>query len=108
MTYNVFSGTLNPNQLECGPMPNVMAALPNIGGALCSTPQRLADAHYWSAVHNAAKTRNRLKFAGVPQTRQQMSGVRPKFTILPGHVEDVLLFNKFFFRLSIRALVAKI
>jgi len=32
--------------LECGPMPNVMAALPNIGGALCSTPQSLADAHY--------------------------------------------------------------
>jgi len=27
-------------------MPNVMAALSNIGGALCSTPQRLADAHY--------------------------------------------------------------
>jgi len=26
-------------QLECGPMPNIMAALPNIGGALCSTPQ---------------------------------------------------------------------
>jgi len=24
-------------------MPNVMAVLPNIGGALCSTPQRLAD-----------------------------------------------------------------
>jgi len=32
--------------LECRPMPNVMAALPNIGGALCSTPQSLADAHY--------------------------------------------------------------
>jgi len=46
MTYNVFSGMLNPNQLECGPMPNVMVALPNIGGALCSTPQSLADAHY--------------------------------------------------------------
>jgi len=27
-------------------MPNVMAALPNIGGALCSTPQSLPDAHY--------------------------------------------------------------
>jgi len=27
-------------------MPNLMAALPNIGGALCSTPQSLADAHY--------------------------------------------------------------
>jgi len=25
-------------------MPNVMAALPNKGGALCSTPQSLADA----------------------------------------------------------------
>ena len=33
-------------KLECGPMPNVMAALPNIGGALCSTPQSLADAHF--------------------------------------------------------------
>ena len=34
------------NKLECGPMPNLMAALPNTGGALCSTPQSLADAHY--------------------------------------------------------------
>jgi len=31
-------------------MPNVMATLPNIGGAVCSTPQSLADAHYESAV----------------------------------------------------------
>jgi len=38
-------------ELECGSMPNVMAAMPNIGGALCSTPQSLADAHYKSAVH---------------------------------------------------------
>jgi len=27
-------------------MPNVMAALPHTGGALCSTPQSLADADY--------------------------------------------------------------
>ena len=33
-------------ELECGPMPNLMAALTNIGGALCSTTQSLADAHY--------------------------------------------------------------
>jgi len=33
-------------KLECGPMPNVMVALPNIGGAFCSTPQSSADAHY--------------------------------------------------------------
>jgi len=31
-------------------MPNVIAALQNIGGALCSMPQSLADAHYYSAV----------------------------------------------------------
>jgi len=33
-------------ELECGPMPNVMVAMPNICGAFCSTPQNLADAHY--------------------------------------------------------------
>ena len=33
-------------ELECGPMPNLMVALPNIGGALCSMPQNLAHAHY--------------------------------------------------------------
>jgi len=27
-------------------MPNVMATLPNTGGALCSTPQSLADSDY--------------------------------------------------------------
>jgi len=31
-------------------MPNVMAALPYIGGALCPILQSLADAHYYSAV----------------------------------------------------------
>jgi len=25
------------SKLECGPMPNVMAALPNVGGALCES-----------------------------------------------------------------------
>jgi len=32
-------------------MPNMMVALPNIGGALCSTPQTLADAHYYTVNH---------------------------------------------------------
>ena len=64
----------NISKLECGPMPNVMAALPNIGGALCWTPQSLADAQYWNAM--------------------QYSG--PKFTILWGHVEEILLLNTFF------------
>jgi len=58
---------------------------------------------------NAAKTRNPLKFAGVSQTTGSISAVsRQKFTILWGRVEDISLLNKFFFRLSIRALLAKI
>ena len=85
-------------------MPNVMVALPNTGGALCSMPQSLADAHYYMPCSNAAKTQNPLKFAGVPQTNETISAdSRPKFTILWGHVEDILLLNKFF-RLSICAL----
>jgi len=69
--------------LECGPMPNVMVALPNIGGALCSTPQNLDDARYYMPCSNAAKTRNPLKFAVVPQTTGWISAASgPKFTIL--------------------------
>jgi len=37
-------------KLECGPMANVMVALPNTGGARCSTLQSLAGAHYLTAV----------------------------------------------------------
>jgi len=42
--------TQNKHKLESGPMANVMVALPNIGGALCSTTQSLADAHYQNAI----------------------------------------------------------
>jgi len=77
-------------------MPNVMAALPNVGGALCLTPQSLADAHYWVPSSNAAKTRNPLKLPGVPQTNETISVASgPKFAILWEHVE-ILLLNKFF------------
>ena len=85
-----------------------MAALPNISGALCSTPQGLADAHYQMPCSNAAKTRNPLKFVGVPKTNEPISATSvPKFTILWLRVGEVLLFKNFF-RLSICALVAKI
>ena len=79
-------------------MPNVMAALPNIGGALCSTPQSLADAHYYRVTRsNAANTRNPLKLPEVPQTNETISAASgPKFTILWEHVEEILLLNKFF------------
>jgi len=79
-------------------MPNVMVALLNIAGALCSTPQSLADAHYLNAVQSRSKTRKPLKVAGVPQTPETISAAsRPMFTILWGHVEEILLINKFFF-----------
>jgi len=46
-------------------------------------------------------------FAGVLQTSKPISAVSgPTFAILRGHVEEILLLNKFF-RLSIHALVAK-
>ena len=90
-------------------MPNVMVALPNIGGALCSPPQSLADADYLLPCSNAVKTRNPLKLAGVPQTTGTISAASgPKFTILWGRVEDILVLNKFVVRLSICASVAKI
>jgi len=43
-------GQRKEKELECGSMHNLMAALPNIDGALCSMPQTLADAHYSSAM----------------------------------------------------------
>jgi len=46
---------------------------------------------------NVAKTRNLLKLAAVPQTNELISAASgPKFTILSGHVGEILLFNKFF------------
>jgi len=40
------NNSLLDDKLECGPMHNLMIALPNVAGALCSTPQSLANAHY--------------------------------------------------------------
>jgi len=43
---NQYNTEKNITRMWAIAMPNVMATLPNIGGALCSTPQSLADAHY--------------------------------------------------------------
>jgi len=63
-------------------MPNVMVALPNIGGALCSTPQ------IW--LTPTTRCRERCTDA------KPVAASGPKFTILCGHVEDIFLLNKFF------------
>ena len=63
-------------------MPNVMAAQPNIGAALCESsvilflvPRRKVLLTPAAAVtcSNAAKTRKPLKVAGVPQTPEMIS-----------------------------------
>jgi len=78
-------------------MPSLMAALPNIGDALCWTPQFWPTPTTRVPCSNAAKTRNPLKLAGVLQTNETISAASgPKFTILCGHVKDILLLNKFF------------
>ena len=56
-------------------MPNVMAALPNIVCALCSMPQFGSMPTTRVPCSIAAKTRNPMKFAGVPQTPEPISAV---------------------------------
>ena len=84
----------------------------NVGHAQCDG--RPAE-YRWRPLFNAAKfgwrpllecravtlprRETRWNFAWVPQTRQQISAAsRPKFTILWRHVEEISMFNKFFFR----------
>jgi len=85
-------------ELECGPMPNVMAALPNIGGALSGQRRKVwLTPNTGVPCSNAAKTRNPLKLAGMPQTTRPISAASgPKFAIFWRRVEEILLLNKFF------------
>jgi len=83
-------------KLECGPVPNVMAALP-------STAPSAQRRKVWLTpttrvpCSNAANTQKPLKFAGVPQTPEPISAVsEPKFVIFWAGMEEVLLLNKFF------------
>jgi len=62
----------------------------------------LFNAHYYMPCSNTTKSRNQVKFGGVPQSNENISAASgPKFIILWGHLEDILLLNMFFFRLSI-------
>jgi len=78
-------------------MPNVMAALPNIVVPSIQRRKVWLTPNTGVPCSNAAKKRNPLRFAGVPQTTGPISAANlPKFTILWGHLEDILLLNKFF------------
>ena len=65
--------------------------------AACSTFQTCILNSHRVPLSNPAKTRHVLKFAGVPQTTGPVSAASgPNFAILWGHVEGILLLNKFF------------
>jgi len=86
-------------------MPNVMVALPNIGGSLCSTPQSLADALTRCRTVTLPRRETRWNLQGCPKLANRS---QPLVGWSSPYYEDISLLNKFFFRLSIRALVAKI
>jgi len=70
-------------------MPNVMVALPSIGGTLCRKVWLTLTT--WLPCNNSAKSRKPLKLAGVPQTGKPVSAAsEPKFTILWGRLEDII------------------
>ena len=55
-------------------MPNVMVALPNIGDALCSTPQSLAGAHYLTSVQYPCQNAKAVEISwGAPNYRTDRS-----------------------------------
>ena len=84
------------NRTECGIMPNMMAALPTQAAPSVQCRKVWLMPTTRVPCSNAAKTRNLLKFAGVPQTNETISAASgPKFNILRRHVGD-MLFNKFF------------
>jgi len=89
-------------------MPNVMAALPNVGGALCSTPQTLADAHYSSAVQWRYQDANLVEICwGAPNAPTDLSRWWAEVHHCDGMWGRHCCLT-IFFRLSICALVAKI
>jgi len=67
-------------------MPNVMVALSNISGALCSTPQSLADAHYYMPCNNTAKMQKPLKVAGVPKLPKRSQPIVGQSSPYCGHI----------------------
>jgi len=84
--------TMTPDQLpklrsvqkvQKRPMPNVMAALPSIGGASVQRRKLWLKPTTRLPCSNAAKSLNPLKFAGVPQTTEPISALSGRtFAIL--------------------------
>ena len=91
-------------------MPNVMVALPNIGGVAPSVRCRKVWLMPTTRVpcSKADKTRNSLKFGGVPQTPKRSQPLVGRSSPYYQDMQTRYCCLKRFFRLSIHASVAKI
>jgi len=85
-------------------MPNVMAAQGNTGGTLCQSsviPLLAPHRKVWLMPAAGVLCSNAVNIGerktGVPQTGKQLSAASgPKYVILWGRVEEIMLFNKYF------------
>jgi len=95
-------------KLECAPMPNVMAALPNTVAAP-SVQRRKVWLMPTTGVPctKAAKTRNPLKLAGCPKPPDRSQPLVGRSSPYCGDIWRRCCWLSSFFRLSMRALVAK-
>jgi len=94
----VHQNLLIQEEVEMWAMPNVMAALLNIGGALCWTPQFGWRPLLECRAVTLPRYETRWNYLGCPKlTKRSQPLVGRKFTILCGHVEEILLLNKYFF-----------
>ena len=79
------------NAQRDGALPNIYRWRPLFNAAVWLTPTTRVPCS------NAAKARNPLKLPGVPQSNEKISAASgPKFTILWGHVGEMLMLNNFF------------
>jgi len=89
-------------------MPNVMVALPK-GGALCSMPQSLADAHYTSCrAVTLPRCETSWNLQGCPKLVNRSQPLVDRCSPYCGDMWRTYCCLTSFFRLSIRALVAKV
>jgi len=74
-------GGKNKKELECGPLPNVMAALPYIGGVLRSTRQTLADPVAGMLCSNATNIEERNTWTHMAKFRQGVRAPESVYTL---------------------------
>ena len=96
------------NKLECGPMPNVMAALPTTGGALCWTPQFGWHSLLACRAVTLPRRETRWNLQGCPKLANRSQPLVGRSSPYYENMWRRYRCLTSFFRLSIHALAAKI